>query len=343
MTDLAILDVAIGLAFIYALLALAASALLEAIETIVKRRSRILHLALIESLGAEGAERFYRHPMVACLYRGGYCGPQRQRNLPSYLPTGTFGSVVLDLVLSDPDSAARLANRSAQPTAASLEAHALAAMRSAEFQRSNASTELQRTFDGIMDRASGWFKRYTQGLLCIAAVAVTFLLNANTIDIAQHLYRNPSARRALVDQAAKAPYTYGDSTAKKSFQEIRADLDSLDIPLFAPDTLTPTQKAVYPLTHKPVGTILTILAIMLGAPFWFDTLNRLMVIRATVKPREKSSDEGLPGERAVGGGVVGNLRSRPATDLAVRADAGARDGGLNDRGSGELQSAQMRE
>ena len=30
---------------------------------------------------------------------------------------------------------------------------------------------------------------------------------------------------------------------------------------------------------------------MLGAPFWFDVLNKFMVIRATVKPREKSPDE----------------------------------------------------
>ncbi len=343
MIDLAILDVAIGLTFIYGLLALGASALLEAIETVIKRRARILHLALIETLGVEGAERFYRHPRVACLYRGGYCGPQRQRNLPSYLPAGTFGSVVLDLVLSDPASAARLANRSAQPTAASLEAHALAAMRSAEFQRTDVATELQGTFDGIMDRASGWFKRYTQGLLCIAAVVVTFLLNANTIDIAQHLYTNPAARRALVDHAAKAPYTNGDTVAQRTFRAIRNELDSLDIPLFAPDTLTTWQKTVYPLTHRPVGTILTILAIMLGAPFWFDTLNRLMVIRATVKPREKSPDEGLPDGRSTSGNAGGNRQSRLVMDSGVRADAGTWSEVLKDYGSGELQRTPMSE
>jgi hypothetical protein len=36
----------------------------------------------------------------------------------------------------------------------------------------------------------------------------------------------------------------------------------------------------------------TILAISLGAPFWFDLLNKMMVIRSTVKPREKSREEG---------------------------------------------------
>jgi hypothetical protein len=41
-----------------------------------------------------------------------------------------------------------------------------------------------------------------------------------------------------------------------------------------------------------LGYLITALAITLGAPFWFDVLNRLMVIRATVKPHEKSQEEG---------------------------------------------------
>jgi hypothetical protein len=40
-----------------------------------------------------------------------------------------------------------------------------------------------------------------------------------------------------------------------------------------------------------VGWLATAFAVMLGAPFWFDVLNRLMVIRSTVKPHEKSPEE----------------------------------------------------
>lgn len=39
------------------------------------------------------------------------------------------------------------------------------------------------------------------------------------------------------------------------------------------------------------GWIITALAISLGAPFWFDLLNKMMVIRSTVKPHEKSPEE----------------------------------------------------
>jgi hypothetical protein len=40
-----------------------------------------------------------------------------------------------------------------------------------------------------------------------------------------------------------------------------------------------------------IGWIITALALCLGAPFWFDVLNKVMVIRSTVKPKEKSREE----------------------------------------------------
>jgi hypothetical protein len=43
---------------------------------------------------------------------------------------------------------------------------------------------------------------------------------------------------------------------------------------------------------KVLGIFITGLAVSQGAPFWFDLLNKFMVIRSTVKPREKSHDEG---------------------------------------------------
>ena len=40
-----------------------------------------------------------------------------------------------------------------------------------------------------------------------------------------------------------------------------------------------------------LGWLLSALAATMGAPFWFDVLNKFMVIRSTVEPREKSPDE----------------------------------------------------
>ncbi|MGH9962120.1 MAG: hypothetical protein ACREBC_34160, partial [Pyrinomonadaceae bacterium] len=40
-----------------------------------------------------------------------------------------------------------------------------------------------------------------------------------------------------------------------------------------------------------LGWVLTALAISLGAPFWFDLLNKFIVIRSAVKPHEKSPED----------------------------------------------------
>ncbi|HXH39509.1 MAG TPA: hypothetical protein VNN08_12840 [Thermoanaerobaculia bacterium] len=40
-----------------------------------------------------------------------------------------------------------------------------------------------------------------------------------------------------------------------------------------------------------VGWLITALAVSLGAPFWFDMLNKIIVVRSTVKPQEKSGTE----------------------------------------------------
>lgn len=48
------------------------------------------------------------------------------------------------------------------------------------------------------------------------------------------------------------------------------------------------------MTSNPLtifGWLLTAVAVSLGAPFWFDTLNKLVVVRSTVKPKEKSAEE----------------------------------------------------
>lgn len=59
------------------------------------------------------------------------------------------------------------------------------------------------------------------------------------------------------------------------------------------------------------GWLATALAVMLGAPFWFDVLNKFMVIRSTVKPYEKSGSEGSEDRKPAP--VVAAPRSRGAT------------------------------
>lgn len=61
----------------------------------------------------------------------------------------------------------------------------------------------------------------------------------------------------------------------------------------------------------PIGWLITALAITMGAPFWFDMLSKFIIVRATVKPSQKSQDEASP-ERT--------LRTSPAGGDMVAGD-----------------------
>jgi len=68
-----------------------------------------------------------------------------------------------------------------------------------------------------------------------------------------------------------------------------------------------------------IGWILTAIAVGVGAPFWFDMLNKIMIIRSTVKPFEKSPNEGS-GDRKGGVPPASRLEVDPSrADPAVTA------------------------
>ena len=74
------------------------------------------------------------------------------------------------------------------------------------------------------------------------------------------------------------------------------------------------------------GYLTTALAIMLGAPFWFDLLGRLIVIRSTVKPNEKSPDEASKDAKPGTAAGAGTTASSPAPD-SFPAGEGSGEGG----------------
>jgi hypothetical protein len=162
-------------------------------------------------------------------------------------------------------------------------------------------TNLQHWFDSAMDRVSGWYKRRSQRIVFVLGLLTAVGLNVNTITIAQSLSTSAALRQAVIAQAqtmenAVAPCASGapcDLTPSGAVQE----MSRTDVPIGWNDTaisalLAPTKLySCLGWFEIITGYLLTAFAVTLGAPFWFDVLNRLMVIRATVKPAEKSPEE----------------------------------------------------
>lgn len=330
------LEVAIGLTFVFLLFSMAMTALLELIESIARTRGAKLLEGVVELLGdpdrqgsgAQAAGAIYSHPLVQGLFRGKFEQSAEQKRLPSYIPTRSFALALIDQVL-----AARV---NAAPSNASIPgaAHAplgerlrLAAERVQNEQLRRAliqavkvggddveriAKHLGEWYDGAMDRVSGRYKRRSSQLLFWLGLAAALLLNVNTLSIVESLSKNATLRRAVVAQAEAAAKA-GPPAAGASAPDVLAKIDRLGLPIGwssgAIDALVlPTRadgkvnvgSTIAGGVQILVGYLLTALAITLGAPFWFDVLNRLMVIRATVKPKEKSPEEGSEDRRPQG-------------------------------------------
>ena len=121
MFNTSILDVAIGMVFIYLLLSLLCTATNELIELLMKKRATDLERGIRELLqpgsdsGTAGIVKdIYDHPLVSGLYGGTYedSGIRgglryvKRTQLPSYIPARNFALALIDTVMPDASTTA---------------------------------------------------------------------------------------------------------------------------------------------------------------------------------------------------------------------------------------------
>jgi hypothetical protein len=368
-----ILDVALGLVFVYLLLSLMCTALTEIIEARLKTRASDLERGIRELLndprGHGLARDLYQHPLVSGLFQGAYEKARERRvlggtGLPSYIPRREFALALLDVVRGKTEAERALPMRDAIAQSPVLLANPevrralLTLLDDAGADLTKLRTGVEQWFDSSMDRVSGWYKRRTQWIVLWLGLLLACLANADTISIATSLSHDVGMRDALVAAAQEyakptnAPSQPGNAPAQtgppaepipacardvaspecRVGQNLR-EIERLGLPIgwVWGDGATAADPRAVPRTPerwllKALGVILTALAVSLGSPFWFDVLNKIIVVRATVKPREKSPDE-----PAVDGSKEGQwVVMRPPEGAAQAAHgAGNGDGAKN--------------
>ena len=311
-----ILDVAIGVALVFLMMSFLATAIREAIESVVKARAVYLERGirqLLDDIDGNGiAQAFYEHPLIFSLFQGDYDPKTRRflgRALPSYVPARSFADTLIDLAIRGPvKSEYAIMQTDAVPSVAALRAN-VGRLRSPQLIRAVLTAldhggndmnvvrqNIQTWFDSGMDRVSGQYKRHTHFWLFLIGVVLSAGLNVNAIAITNHLARNKAVREALV---ARASIVTRDSLYVKKLtdtafgraeaQRVTNDLNALDLPIGLENYTRPRSAADW--VRMIGGILITAFAVTLGAPFWFDALNKMMVIRSTVKPHEKSPEE----------------------------------------------------
>ncbi len=379
-----IIDIAIGMVFIYLLLSLICSAANELIERYSRKRATDLENGISEMLHGENdaetaklVKSIYEHPLVYSLFAKPYS--PGARTLPSYIPARNFALALMDLIGegaakgatgpgSTSPSEGALANlRAAVEKNTTLPPNvktALLTFVDASNNPTKVRENIENWFDSSMDRVSGFYKRRSQLIILLLGLALSILLNVDSIALVRTLSTDRAMRDSLVAAAqeyaknnptptpkaspssspspsrspkvpnsppirsspAKSPANTApagtspsptssptaspspsttptpapcaDDTPECRVKKNLAEIKKLGLPIGWTKEISdpPDPRQIYNVSWQGwalriLGWLITALALSLGAPFWFDLLNKFMVVRATVKPKEKSPEE----------------------------------------------------
>lgn len=267
------LEVAIGLVFCYASVALIVSSINEAIASILKLRSKSLLdgvKSLLNDPNFNGlALNLYNHGLVSPHDSGNATNAQALSNKPSYIDPKHFAIALIDSIQTKTGDFIQLgADIDAIPDPQIKQVlQGIYARSSGKIE--NVHAELATWFDSGMDRLSGGYKRRSQLYCFIIALAIAALFNIDSFHLFTTLWQHPSITAGITASAPSTDIPWGE-------------LKSLPIG-WTDDTppINGTQLA---------GWLVTASATLFGAPFWFDLLQKLVNLRGTGNKPEAAAN-----------------------------------------------------
>ena len=228
-----ILEVAIGLIFLYMMLALIATTFQELIASVLRLRAKHLYDALAGmlkgeiQLGPTGSpkriiEALYEHPLIRNLCK---TAPRFEDGklvsrgaLPSYIPSQTFALALLDVLRGDTSASHAIGAREVllkagdtldniannddlQRNLKLLLAGARGQLDKLDETAAHVSKCVETLFNDRMARASGWYKRQAQWIALLIALVIAAVANADTIYVAARLWTDDALRSSVVQSA----------------------------------------------------------------------------------------------------------------------------------------------
>ena len=270
-----VLDVAIGVAFVYLLLSLICSAVTEGIARIFAMRSSNLKDGIRNLLDDQGevgyVQALYEHPLISGLYRQGWFDRLVRRDgKPSYIPSRTFALALFDILDGTGKTVRQVQTAVAGIGNEQIKKTLLPLMDGTE-DLAAARANVEGWFNDAMERVSGWYKRKAQIIILLVALAVSVAFNVDTFEVTTTLWHDTAIRESIVaaaQQASQQPLSNDINVLKEQLNELPLPLGWETVPSGVVEWLT-----------KIAGLLVTTLALSFGAPFWFGTLNRLVNIR----------------------------------------------------------------
>ncbi len=180
-------------------------------------------------------------------------------------------------------------------------------------------TNLESWFNDTMDRLSGWYKRKAQLTAFLIGFGIAILLNVDTIQISNQLWREPVLRGAINANTNLILQQYGETSAPSTtdlISMLQDQLQGLNLPIgWTFESVTPPSGGTCSFAARPgsvfgfawnnecrrpysaqettngwiwslaklLGFSITGLASSQGSSFWFDILVKIINVRSAGK------------------------------------------------------------
>jgi len=163
--------------------------------------------------------------------------------------------------------------------------------------------EVETWFDRSMDRASGVYKRNAKGVAILIGISIAILTNTDTFNVVKRLSQDSAIRSTIIQSASQRTDYIKDPEARREIEKLLGNASipigwqNINQQLELLDTKDSNRGNVLLITiwqgfRLICGWILSGLAIAMGAPFWFDILNKVINVRnAGPKPVAYTKDQ----------------------------------------------------
>jgi hypothetical protein len=309
------IDVLIGLTVIMLALSMAVTVITQFAITVLNSRGRHLRRGLVDLLGLLDpalsgatarriATAVLTHRLVSATGRrlGSVVHREEFTKLLLHLATGSdprLGQVASDVLkkalldngVSDPEATLKnirtlaLQLEAASPEVAASVRQNLAILQEA---RSDYVAKVNTWFDQTIDRVAQRFASSTRAITFVAAFLIAVTLQVDTLLLVNRLSADDKMRDAFLAQArsmqagaAEEPSGgSGDAAIDRKYLAFLAEYGVITVPRTREDWAKGWGSV------NLVGVLVTGLLLSLGAPFWYNSLGRLLQLRSALAAKD---------------------------------------------------------
>jgi len=238
----ALLEVAIGLVFMWLVLSVATVHTQESIGNLLNWRANFLEQSITNMLKNPAlVEQLYKEPLIEAL---GEMDRKGRIKKPINIPNATFAAALLEVILNAgrdenaPATAMTLGQiragvqrlKAQSPELARVLERVLPGLENETLELKDTLAKYQKNiaswFDTVMNQASGWYKARAQTVAFFLGLALAVIFHIDTLHITHQLWREPTLRAVIVAQAQNR-----SQTGQQEITNISESFESLAIPV----------------------------------------------------------------------------------------------------------------